>query len=261
MKPSSRKEVLINDVCSDGVCDVKPVSREEYWLVETLKRSGGGGGAKSWHDLEDRPFEDNTVVYYEGNDLYSKCEKVADTEESGAFYFKLSENVPSAHDVVGVSAISSDGYVYTYAEDDIVEADGYVDVIDNFYLVPNEANVYGTSLGKGFWTWGTLDDECFYTKVYKESIKKMDSKYVNLYTRLYEMGTNLFHDEAHEHGVTKAELDEIISNSLVMVKQNDFNDWWLAVGFSSLPEDEYACIYVLANGNLQTFYSNELEGK
>lgn len=260
MKPSSRKEVLINDVCSDGVCDVKPVSREEYWLVETLKRSGGGGGASSWNDLEDKPFEDNTVVYYEGND-YTGLEKVVDVADEICFYCKLSEKTPNLNELVGLCVESNVGHSFVVAEDSLVEEEGWIDVGGVFLVALDDVNLDGTALGRGIWVRLHDEDGFWITKVYKESIKKMDSKYVNLYTRLYGMGSNLFHDKACEHGVTKAELDKIISNGLVMVQDYEKYNWSLAVGYVNYPDEDYSSIDVMDDSVFKTFDTIEREGK
>ena len=57
MKPTNRIESIIDDMINGKVSDLEPENKREYWLKKLAEKiAKGGGGARSWNDLEDRPF-------------------------------------------------------------------------------------------------------------------------------------------------------------------------------------------------------------
>lgn len=112
MKPTNRREALIEDICKDGICNAKPGTREEYWLVEMLKACMSGGGVeqivfsvdydnefqvnlidKTYEDVKrlidnKLPFVTSAVLYNDGTAHVHRCDIVylIDDDEK---YFKF----------------------------------------------------------------------------------------------------------------------------------------------------------------------------
>lgn len=64
-------------------------------LVETA-------GATSWNDLTDRPFYDNSTVYYEAAEDYTPIETV---EYDGCTYYKVSNTALSKEELLGLTVV------------------------------------------------------------------------------------------------------------------------------------------------------------
>lgn len=77
-------------------------------MIEEKRIPGGSGGASSWNDLEDKPFEDNKFcIEYD----FAVIPDVA-INDGGMYWYKISDLIPTYEELLGARVVDKyDGYV------------------------------------------------------------------------------------------------------------------------------------------------------
>ena len=148
-----------------------------YAMARKAKGGGTGGGARSWHDLKDRPFYDESVVYYEYVDGYTPLDSF---EEEGMFMYKVSDTPLTLDELVGTTiGMVSDG------EEILIETTendwtAYNDVVAHndlpVFSALNDTEESGLTLTRGLWV--LYGESQYISKAYKASTKKLDAKFL-----------------------------------------------------------------------------------
>lgn len=108
MKPTNRIESIIDDMINGKVSDLEPENKREYWLKKLAEKiAKGGGGASSWNDLTDKPFEDNKIcIEYD----FSVIPDVA-INDGDMYWYKISNLTPTYEELLGARVVEKyEGY-------------------------------------------------------------------------------------------------------------------------------------------------------
>lgn len=163
---------------------------------EMKKKSGaalGGGGAKSWNDLDDRPFyaEEGAFPTYDGV-LEGKETVQADTN---MWFVKMSNYVPAMEDLVGKKVVVRNGeedFERVIAAEELQDMSTYgfpafiwsADGMPFIYVFTDDFSQSGISATKGFYFIHFIEEETpFFTKsldMTVETIHKLDNKFLDV---------------------------------------------------------------------------------
>lgn len=166
-KPSSGEIgqlLAVKDVDEDG----KPI---EFSCVIP------SGGVSSWNDLTDKPFYDNSVVYFEITEGYEPIEQI--TTEDGVIFYKVMEDGLTLEQIVGSTGyarMNGNPHESVITEDDLVVNDGVISAADAFFSVTDACEVQGATLSTG--TWIIYDPTFYIEKIEKVELKTIDSKFL-----------------------------------------------------------------------------------
>lgn len=92
MNPTNRLETILDDIMNGKETTLEPVNRLEAYL-KLISQNGTGGGGNSWNNLKNKPFYDESVVYFERVDGYTPLDSIE--IETGVYVYKVS-NTPHA---------------------------------------------------------------------------------------------------------------------------------------------------------------------
>ena len=108
LEPITRQEKIIAGK------DLEPITRMEKFL----KEYGGGGGASSWNDLDDRPFGEETVY----GDTLTWDGNTEGLEVAEGVYYKVSDIVPTMEYCANGGVITvSDGRTLNVVNKDVMQ--------------------------------------------------------------------------------------------------------------------------------------------
>ena len=179
MEPITREEKFLNAIATGEPTDLKPITRVERFLYQIAQNigSGGGGGVYSWNDLKDKPFGEETVVYFEITEDYVPLDQVV-TEDGVTFYKVLDEDL-TVEQIVGSTGYVRSGenlFEIVATEDDLVVGDGIISSNDAIYAVSDSYEVMGVTLTAG--TWIVYNPTFYVEKLAKVTVKTIDPKYL-----------------------------------------------------------------------------------
>ena len=164
----------------EGLSEFSHVIVEENGDVKRYPVTSIGGGASSWNDLEDKPFDSNHIVFFDGENFAWDGEVVIDEYEMK--YMKILDASLSKDEVIGYSCVyNNNGNIESFeiGKNDISEYEnGSLSIfIDDIYIIYSDCNNYGAQFTRGVWT-KCINDDCRLLKLEKEDIKKIDAKFL-----------------------------------------------------------------------------------
>lgn len=146
-------------------------------IPEKFLPEGMGGGASSWNDLKDKPFYDETVVYYEYVDGYTPIESVEAGD--GQYLYKVSNTPLTKAELIGTELMFVSPYgdfTETINEVDESTPNVIMNIDGTIISVSADVSADGVTLTTGLWV--IYAEEAYLSKVYKPSIKKLDAKFL-----------------------------------------------------------------------------------
>lgn len=137
----------------------------------------GGGGASSWDDLKDKPFGENTVVYFEVTEGYTPIEQLV-SADGVTFYKVLDENL-TTEQIIGSAVYVRSGqnlHEIVATEDNLVVDSGVISAENAIFSVESSYEIMGVTLTQG--TWVVYDPTFYVEKLSKTTFTKLDPKYL-----------------------------------------------------------------------------------
>lgn len=145
------------------------------WIVKEVKTTGTG--VSSWNDLTDKPFGEETNVYFEITEGYEPIEQI--TTDAGVVFYKVVEEALTVEQIIGAVGILNTGGnrgEFTATEDDLVVGDGVISSHNVVYSVAISSEIMGVNLTQG--TWVVYDPTFYLEKLSKSTLKKINPQFL-----------------------------------------------------------------------------------
>lgn len=166
-------------------------------------------GPVSWNDLTDKPFGEESVVFFEATEFTEK-----ETNDGG--YAKISDEPWTREKILGSTVTMYEngwkGEANTTDERDIQETENYIASGDSMCIsVFNDCERYGTAFTRGLWV--RWSENYYVGKIEKISVTTIDSKYMP--SSVLTTGTVIVYDADWNQYTLHAKPDGTVYASLM----------------------------------------------
>ena len=180
MDLNEREKMFLNAAATGETTDLKPITRVERFLYKIAQNigSGGGGGVSSWNDLTDKPFGEESVVYFEYTDGYEPLDKVVDDGDV-EFHKVLAEPLTYEQLIGAVGYVNYNGNTITVDNnEENMRTEGTTIIAQETVFCCSDSFVYdeNVTLTKGTWT--LYRPNMYLMKFEKTTVKTIDPKYL-----------------------------------------------------------------------------------